>query len=293
MEFIFLGTGTSAGLPCIDCITAPLERKMCKMCLSVLTPEGKRNMKRNTSAVVRIHIKEGGKVTIVIDAGKAFQMSALKWFPKYGLREIDAILITHSHADTWTLYRLIRSRINIYLLQKTFWALVSKECASGGGDVLEFKWHIISDQTPFEVNDTGIHITPFSDHLHSSRSFTLPDEVPSQVLECKAFLSFRFKISTACLHLRHITHPQGILERGHIPMIRATRTYLTGFCHAATYKEYVSMGEIVGGVLEDQREMAALDAKGFSVEKGDVIWIRPSHDGLRVMVDDGVVWDET
>lgn len=53
------------------------------------------------------------------------------------------------------------------------------------------------------------------------------------------------------------------------------------------------MGEIVGGALKAQGEMAALNAKGFSVEKGDAIWIRPAHDGLRVTVDDGVVWDET
>ena len=37
--------------------------------------------------------------TIVIDVGKTFQAAALEWFPKYGLREIDAVLITHAHAD--------------------------------------------------------------------------------------------------------------------------------------------------------------------------------------------------
>jgi Cft2 family RNA processing exonuclease len=37
--------------------------------------------------------------TIVVDAGKNFQAAALEWFPKYGLRRIDALLITHAHAD--------------------------------------------------------------------------------------------------------------------------------------------------------------------------------------------------
>jgi phosphoribosyl 1,2-cyclic phosphodiesterase len=37
--------------------------------------------------------------TIVIDVGKNFQAAALEWFPKYGLRRIDAVLITHAHAD--------------------------------------------------------------------------------------------------------------------------------------------------------------------------------------------------
>jgi phosphoribosyl 1,2-cyclic phosphodiesterase len=37
--------------------------------------------------------------TIVIDVGKNFYAAALEWFPKYGLRRIDAVLITHAHAD--------------------------------------------------------------------------------------------------------------------------------------------------------------------------------------------------
>ncbi len=37
--------------------------------------------------------------TIVIDVGKSFMQSAVEWFPKYGLRHIDAVLITHGHAD--------------------------------------------------------------------------------------------------------------------------------------------------------------------------------------------------
>lgn len=97
-----------------------------------------------------------------------------------------------------------------------------------------------------------------------------------------------------CLQLEPHTSHFGLAQSvAAARRIGATRTYLTGFCHAATHEEYVSMGEIVGGALKDEEEMAVLNQKGFSVEKGDVIWIRPAHDGLRVTVDDGVVWDET
>ncbi|KAG5648258.1 hypothetical protein DXG03_006216 [Asterophora parasitica] len=196
VELIFLGTGTSSSLPHIECITAPPDAKRCKTCLSTLTPEGKKNIRRNTSAAFRMTAKNGSKVTIVIDAGKNFQASALEWFPKYGLRRIDALLITHPHADAmnglddlrgWTLNNAIQSHIDVYVSQETFVEvqrsfpyLVSKEFASGGGDVPEFKWHIIRDTVPFEIQDTGIFVTPFS--VHHGRIFSVappPAYIPS------------------------------------------------------------------------------------------------------------------
>ncbi|KAF9480604.1 hypothetical protein BDN70DRAFT_856608 [Pholiota conissans] len=357
MEFIFLGTGSSGGLPYIGCITAPPDDQVCKTCLSALTPEGRRNVRRNTSAVIRMDNKRGSKATIVIDTGKTFQASALEWFPKYGLREIDAILITHAHADalnglddlrSWTLYEFIQSHIDIYLSQETFNAvqvsfpyLVSKERASGGGDVPEFKWHVIEDQVPFEINDTGIYVTPFSVHhgfcssnssennILPSPSFPLFNEAPSFFPEQrKPFLSYGFKIANQLIYISDASHiPEESWDiispkasGNHVPVcvldclqlkphashfhfaksvsvarrIRATRTYLTGFCHAATHEEYVALGEVVGGAIRDKQEMLAMEQNGFcSVEKGDSIWIRPAHDGLRVTVNDGVVRDET
>ncbi|GLB36495.1 putative beta-lactamase superfamily domain containing protein [Lyophyllum shimeji] len=140
--------------------------------------------------------KDGRRVTIVIDAGKNFQAAALEWFPKYGLRRIDALLITHPHADAmnglddlrgWTLNNAIQSHIDVYVSQDTFVEiqrafpyLVAKEFASGGGDVPEFKWHIITDTIPFEILDTGIMVTPFS--VHHGRIFSKappPAYIPS------------------------------------------------------------------------------------------------------------------
>lgn len=59
LEFIFLGTGTSSSLPHLDCLTAPPEKKPCRTCLSTLTPDGKKNIRRNTSGVMRIKGKDG------------------------------------------------------------------------------------------------------------------------------------------------------------------------------------------------------------------------------------------
>ena len=45
VELIFLGTGTSATLPHVDCLTAPPDAKPCLTCLSTLYPEGKKNIR--------------------------------------------------------------------------------------------------------------------------------------------------------------------------------------------------------------------------------------------------------
>jgi hypothetical protein len=61
VELVFLGTGTSSSVPNLNCLTAPPDREPCLTCLSTLRPEGKKNVRRNTSVVLRIGEKDGEK----------------------------------------------------------------------------------------------------------------------------------------------------------------------------------------------------------------------------------------
>lgn len=118
LELIFHGTGTSSSLPLIGCLTAPQgpDVERCESCLSTLTPEGKKNIRRNTGAIFRVKkpaiqngvhgVKNGmGAIVdpdyavVVVDVGKTFLNAAMELFPKYGLRKIDAVILTHAHAD--------------------------------------------------------------------------------------------------------------------------------------------------------------------------------------------------
>ncbi len=78
MNFTFLGTGTSHGVPVIAC--------GCPVCSS---PDP-RDRRFRTSLLV----KEGG-TTLVVDAGPEFRLQALR----AGITTIDALLLTHAHAD--------------------------------------------------------------------------------------------------------------------------------------------------------------------------------------------------
>jgi phosphoribosyl 1,2-cyclic phosphate phosphodiesterase len=78
MRLTFLGTGTSTGVPSIGC--------ECETCTSE-DPHDKRLR-------VSIIIEHAGQ-TVLVDTSSDFRQQALR----FGLKRLDAVLITHCHAD--------------------------------------------------------------------------------------------------------------------------------------------------------------------------------------------------
>ena len=78
MKLTFLGTGTSTGVPSIGC--------ECETCTSADS--------RDKRLRVSIIIEHGGQ-TVLVDTSSDFRQQALR----YGLKWLDAVLITHCHAD--------------------------------------------------------------------------------------------------------------------------------------------------------------------------------------------------
>lgn len=78
MKIIFLGTGTSTGVPEIGC--------QCKVC----TSKDKRDWRLRTSAVIEIEGKR-----ILIDCGPDFRWQVIK----NKIYRLDGVLITHEHYD--------------------------------------------------------------------------------------------------------------------------------------------------------------------------------------------------
>ncbi|KAK9099349.1 hypothetical protein Syun_026394 [Stephania yunnanensis] len=65
-EIIFLGTGTSEGIPRVSCLTDP--SKKCMVCLKA-TEQGNKNRRLNTSILIR-YAKPTGICNLLIDVGK-------------------------------------------------------------------------------------------------------------------------------------------------------------------------------------------------------------------------------
>jgi len=78
MRIRFLGTGTSSGVPVVGC--------PCPVCRS----SAPRDARYRTSLLI-----ESEGATVVIDAGPEFRLQALR----AGLSRLDALFLTHAHAD--------------------------------------------------------------------------------------------------------------------------------------------------------------------------------------------------
>ena len=147
MKIVFLGTGTSQGVPVIGC-----NCDVCKSC------DGKDNRLRS-SLFIAIN-----NSNILIDIGPDFRYQMLR----SGISSIDDILITHQHRDHTAglddirpIYYRSKKSINIYAEQSVCEALKMdfRYLFSGvdypGKPKLSFK---IIELKPFIIND--VNITP-------------------------------------------------------------------------------------------------------------------------------------
>jgi len=109
-----VGAGASSSTPKLGCVAGatPLKRDdggidvdystiKCTGCRdAALNPNG-RNNRLNPSLLIQLKCSSGdaGLFNILIDCGKTFRESAIKVFPKYGVSNLNALLLTHNHAD--------------------------------------------------------------------------------------------------------------------------------------------------------------------------------------------------
>ncbi|KAF9129544.1 hypothetical protein BGW39_004058 [Mortierella sp. 14UC] len=252
-------------LPSVPCLTDP--NPTCKVCLSTLEPEGVKNIKRNTSAMVHFMHEDGRERNILIDCGKSFYESARQWYRYHNLRCIDALVITHAHADAYYGMDDLRSwclldkenpySIPVYLdqstmdtLSNTFPYMVDSSKATGGGDIPSFKYNIIEHDKDFVVE--GVTFTPlpvhhgkfmttgepfwslgfrFRDLSWVSDCSAIPDSTTAKISGSKVLVIDGLKETT---HPSHFSIPEAIEYTISLDP-KPERAFIVGFCHTVDH----------------------------------------------------------
>jgi phosphoribosyl 1,2-cyclic phosphodiesterase len=111
--FAILGSGASTAIPFLACALSPragapragvagLPDSCCAVCADALDNPRAPNKRGNVSALARVARPDGcGTCEVVVDCGKTFRDTVARVWPTLSppLRRIDALLISHAHAD--------------------------------------------------------------------------------------------------------------------------------------------------------------------------------------------------
>ena len=98
---IFTGTGCSSGLPLVPCALG-VTVKGCEACAVALRRGASdKNWRGNVGCLLRaIDAKTGERIHVQIDCGKTFRETAcLRVYRAHGVTCVDAVVLTHDHAD--------------------------------------------------------------------------------------------------------------------------------------------------------------------------------------------------
>jgi len=228
MKLTFLGTGTSTGVPSIGC--------NCETC----TSEDPRDKRLRVSVI----IEHGGK-TVLIDTSSDFRQQALR----FGLQRLDAVLITHCHADHIFGLDDIRplnfrfGALGIYANERA-WTDIRRifkyifEPSHFGGGLPQVIAHTVVPGAKFSLGQ-DLEVTPLevihgrlpvmAYRLNNFAYATDLSEIPTNTMEQLSDLDV---LVLDCLRFReHPTHLWVEKALKYIEKLKPRRTFLTHIAH--------------------------------------------------------------
>lgn len=99
-KIIFMGSGSSTGTPRPFCVYPDnLQLPKCRTSRLALSsvPELNKNYRGNPALL----IQTAQHKNIQIDVGKTFRENVVRWYPRHNVNSLDAVILTHGHADAF------------------------------------------------------------------------------------------------------------------------------------------------------------------------------------------------
>ncbi|RYG52804.1 MBL fold metallo-hydrolase [archaeon] len=167
-RFAILGSGNSTSVPWLQCVMDASTR--CSVCEDVMRNPSSKNSRHNPCGLLSFAHPDGRTRHILIDCGKTLREVVMRRLPELGVTNIDAVLLTHPHADAMLGLDDLRdvspyAKIPVYLSASCFDRvcgvfpyLVTKP-STANLFIASIEWRIIVPFQPFEFD--GLHIVPF------------------------------------------------------------------------------------------------------------------------------------
>jgi phosphoribosyl 1,2-cyclic phosphodiesterase len=166
-KFVILGSGNSTGVPWLHCVMDPDTR--CSVCADCMDNPSTRNLRNNPCAVLQYAHPDGRTRNILIDCGKTFRDSAMRRFNAAGITSIDAVIITHPHADAYLGLDDLRDiapdrTLPVYLSENCFlkasraFTYLVTPPKHTGLFIASLDWRIVKPFVPFIIED--LVVTP-------------------------------------------------------------------------------------------------------------------------------------
>lgn len=233
LTILVLGSGTSVGVPTIGCD--------CRVCRS---PDP-RDRRLRPSILVRYNGR-----CVLVDTTPDFRQQALR----AGLDRLDAVLLTHAHADhvmglddVRPLNHVMRGPIPVYgspqtldAIRRIFEYIFSDSPAESSVPRLEL--HAL-DGRPFDL--FGLEVTPirlkhgrgevYGFRFGAAAYLTDHSEIPEESLALLQGLDVLFL--DALRHRPHPTHTTVARALEYIERLRPRRAFLTHICHDLPHEE--------------------------------------------------------
>eukprot|EP01080_Neovahlkampfia_damariscottae_P000119 gene119-4365_t len=255
-KVVFLGTGTSSGVPLVSC----LLKNNCRTCLDS-KKENSKNRRRNTSLMVQYKNQDNIVKNILIDVGKFFYHSAIEWFDKCNISQIDAVLITHEHFDAVGGFDDLRDftcqmdeplpillrNSDLNTIKNIYPYLVDTKTSTGGGGIAKLKFIELKDSE--EIIDLfGLKITPLE--VYHGKNYTclgfmfgcivylsdvscIPENIMKKIKGCENLI---LDCLNACdSHPSHFTYQQSLQM---VLEINPKNTFFIGMTHEINHEEY-------------------------------------------------------